>query len=266
MIHIVTSSNPAFAEANAQPFVAYRNLLAEGTVTDAALPAAAPRANAVTESTFDFWESDNDPDTLRVSLASAQEAAVAMIAAHSLGSQGATLEVQYYDGADWQTIHSVTPTDDQPFCIIWDAISADGWGLRITGALAQIGMAWIGPRLVIPGGVLPDYSPVWAGRRVTKYPGTSRRGQWFGQRIERVGGSVAPEFMPIPYTFAESNMAEFRDHYNEGRAFVWASAPSVFPDDVAYCWAPDEAVFAPTVLAGGELVNLALTMEAYVEP
>jgi hypothetical protein len=125
-------------------------------------------------------------------------------------------------------------------------------------------VAWIGPRLVIPGGVVPDYTPVWAAHRVEKYPGVTRRGHFRGQRIERTGASLAAQFMPLEHDFALISMADFRRHYNEGRAFIWASAPRLFQEDVAYCWAPEDATFAPAIRAGGDLVNLSLTMEAYV--
>jgi hypothetical protein len=59
-------------------------------------------------------------------------------------------------------------------------------------------------------------------------------------------------------------MADFRAHYNEGRAFVWAPGPDPFRQDAAYCWAPDGASFAPSIMAGGNLVNLSLTMEAFI--
>lgn len=265
MITIVASTDPAYLAANAQPMVAYRNLLAEGTLTSGTSPTTNPRANAVTESTFDFWGADATPDTLQTTLGAAASADVCFIAAHSIGSSGGSLTVQYYDGAAWQDIATVTPTDDQPFAVVFPSISATGWGISVTG-LPEIGVAWIGPRLVIPGGVVPDYAPIWAARRVTKMAGTSRRGQWFGQRIERTGASMSAQFMPLDHDFALNDMESFRNRYNDGHAFVWASAPSVFPADVAYCWAPDDAIFAPAIQAGGRTVSLSLTMEAFAEP
>lgn len=266
MIYITANTAPAYAEANAQPMVMYRNLLAEGTLANIAAPAGAPRANAVTESTFDFWLADADPQVLQTTLAGAETADCAFFAAHSLGSTGATITVQYFDGSLWQTQAVATPADDQPFAMIWPARSATGWGVQISGGLAQIGVAWVGQRLVIPGGVLPDYAPVWASRVITKLSGASRRGQWFGQRTERTGAKLSASFMPIPHSFALNDLRAFRDHYNEGRAFVWAPAPGVFGEDVAYAWAPEGAVFAPRILAGGELVSLSLDMEAFAEP
>lgn len=265
MLQVTASTAPAYIEANAQPMVMYRNLLAEGTITDATLPTTAPRANAVTESTFDYWQPATVPETLRATLGASTPADGAFFAAHTLGSAGATLTVQYFDGSIWQTQATYAPPDDKPFGFIWPSRSATGWGIQISGFVAQVGVAWIGPRLVIPGGVLPDYVPIWASRRIIKYPGVSRRGQFFGQRIERAGARLTPGFMDVPYSFALTDLADFRDHYNEGKAFVWASAPSVFPEDAAYVWASDDEVLRSPIRAGGDWCGLSMDIEAYIE-
>lgn len=265
MLTITSSADAAYNEANAQPMVMFRNLLATATITDATLPATAPRANAVNESTFDYWQPASVPETLRMVPGASQAADGAFFAAHTLGTAGATLTVQYYDGAAWQTQASYAPPNNKPFGFIWPSRSATGWGIQISGAVAQVGVAWIGPRLVIPGGVTPGYVPIWASRRVEKYAGVSRRGQFFGQRIERSGARLQPNFMDVPYSYALTTIADFRDHYNEGKAFVWASAPSVFPEDVAYVWAPDDATLQSPIRAGGIWCGLTMDLEAFVE-
>lgn len=264
MIYIVPGSD-AYDELNAQPMVAFRNLLAEGTVTDALLPSGAPRADAVTEDTSEYWQPASAPETLRSTLAGAETADVCFIAAHTLGTAGASLAVQYFDGAIWQTITTVTPTDNQPFLVVFPSQSASAFGISLTGAVAQVGVAWIGPRLVIPGGVSPDYTPVWAAHRVEKFPAETRRGHFRGQRIERSGASLSAQFMPVSHEFALDDMRDFRAHFNDGNAFVWAPAPGVFAEDAAYCWADSGQILSQSIMAGGHNVSLSLAMEAYVE-
>lgn len=263
MLTITASTDPAYNANNAQPMVMYRNLLAEGTVASSTLPTSAPRANAYSGSTFDYWQPASAPDTLRATFGAAQAADGAFFAAHTLGSDGATLTVQYYDGATWQTQATISPTNNDPFGFIWPSRSATGWGIQISGAVAQIGVAWIGPRLVIPGGVKPDYVPVWAAKRISKTDGVSRRGHFFAQAIERQGAELAPEFMDVPMSFALTDMADFRQHYSEGNPFVWASAPSIFPADAAYVWSDAEMMAMP-IRAGGEWVGLSMQMQAFV--
>lgn len=257
----ILPGNAAYDELNAQPMVAYRNLLAEGTITDALLPAAAPRADAVTQDTSEYW-APTAAATLRSTLGASATAGVCFIAGHTLGTNGRTLTVERFNGT-WQTITTFSPTSDEPFAIIFPDESRTGFGIGVNGA-CQIAVAWIGPRLVIPGGVVPDYVPIWAAKRIEKFPGETRRGHFRGQRIERAGASLSAQFMPVTHSFALTSMADFRDHYNEGNAFIWASAPSVFPRDLAYCWADQDRTLGLSIRAGGGLVNLSMQMEAFV--
>lgn len=266
MTLIVTASTaPAYIEANAQPCVFYRNLLAVGTVANSGLPTATPRLNAYAGDTDTYWQPASVPDTLRATFGAAETADGAFFAAHTLGTAGATLTVQYFDGSVWQTQATYAPTTNQPFGFIWPARSATGWGLQISTAVAQIGVGWIGPRLVIPGGVKPDYEPIWAAREIVKAEGTTRRGHFQGQAIERAGARLNPSLMDVPIAFARDDMAAFRTVYNEGNPFIWASAPGVFPTDAAYCWAPSNARLGAPIRAGGQWCGLDMSFEAYVE-
>lgn len=262
---VTASASQAYIEANAQPCVMFRNLLAEGTVANSGLPTATPRLNAYAGSTDTYWQPAAVPDTLQATFGAAQAADGAFFAAHTLGTAGATLNVQYFDGAVWQTQATFTPTTNQPFGFIWPTRSATGWGVQITGAVAQIGVAWIGPRLVIPGGVKPDYEPIWAAVEITKSPGMTRRGHFQGQAIERAGARLNPSLMDVPLSFARDDMAAFRKVYNEGNPFIWASAPGVFPTDAAYCWADESERLAAPIRAGGQWCGLSMSFQAYVE-
>jgi len=258
---VIVPGTPAYDELNAQPMVSYRNLLAEGTITDALLPSGAPRADAVTQDTSEYW-APTGSDTFIVTMAAPEAADCAFFAAHTLS--GVLVSIQYNAGAGFVEITNYTPTSNDPFMIVFPETTAGTWAFTVSAA-CQVGVAWIGPRLVIPGGVVPDYVPVWAAERLEKFPAVTRRGHFRGQRIERAGASLSAQFMPITHTFALSDMADFRDHFNEGNAFVWASAPGVFTSDVAYCWADQDKTLSMAIRAGGNLVNLSMQMEAYVE-
>lgn len=260
-IYIKPDSSPAYAEANTQPMVGWRNVLREGTLQSAGGTGNA-RENALDENTVDYWQASAG-NVLRSIYDSTVTADFALIAAHTLA--GSPISVQSYNGTAWSTVVTATPATNDPFLIIFPSASALGWGLKTDNA-GILGVAWIGPRIVIPGGVTPGYAPVWASRMVSKWGGGTRRGHWMGQRVDAVTARIAPNFMPIPHDFALNDMRDFRERYNDGRAFVWAAAPSVFPEDVAYCWAEDGEIFQPVPLAGGDLCTLSLAMTAYCEP
>ena len=263
MISITTPAfSPAFAEANAQPLVLWDNVLSRATIQSATLPAANPRSRAVAASTADYWGADATPSTLRGDLGSTEAADCCFIDAHTLS--GLTVKVQRLVSAVWTDTATFTPTSNDPILMIFPSQTSLGWGIHVS-APAQVGVVSIGSRLTIPGGVTPGYAPVWASREITRYPSVSMRGHFMGSKIESAGASLSANFMPVSHTFALDTMRGFRTHYNNGKPFVWASSPTYFPEDVAYCWADKGDTLSPRILAGGDLCELSLKMRAYCE-
>jgi len=262
MIYITGAATRSYLEANAQPMVAWDNLFARGAIVNPDLPIDAPRSNAAEENTADFWRS-NGANTYRATFATAQVADIAFFNAHSLA--GVAIDLQTYNGSTWTTFATITPPDNQPFMVVWPRKSALGWGFSVD-AESIVGNAWIGPRVIIPGGVEPGYVPIWASRVVNKWGGGTRRGHWLGQRCDSVTAELSASFMPISHDFSLNGLRAFRDRYNSGRAFIWASAPGIFKEDAAYCWAANGASLAAPIMAGGDLVGLSLQMSAYCEP
>lgn len=263
MITIVASAVPSYLDANAQPMVSYVNNLAEKALINGALPAVNPRDNAVTESTADFWQSTGADQLTTVTSGGLLSADIAFFAAHNLS--GKTVTVLRWNGSSWVSVASVVPVSNDPFMIVFPSVSATGWGFSVSAA-AQVGVAWIGPRLVIPGGVVPGYKPVWASRAVKKLGGGSRRGHWMGQRIEAVTAEIRADFTPQEFTFVDVTLADFIRHFEDGLPFIWASSPSFFNRDCAYCWAENEDRVEASILAGGHLCSLSMRMMAYAEP
>lgn len=261
-ITIIADASPTYAENNAQPMVAWDNLLARGTITNGTLPAGAPRLDAVDENTADYWQ-PTGADTLRATMGGSEAADCAFFAAHTLA--GLTVKVQYHNGSTWVDLATVVPATNEPFLIVFPTTSATQWGVSVSGACI-IGVAWIGPRVVIPGGVVPGYTPVWAAREVKKWGGGTRRGHWLGQRVDMVTAHLTPQFMQVPYDFAATTLKAFRARYNEGRAFVFACAPSIFPDDCAYVWAEEGESLPAPISAGAVYTDLSFNVTAYCEP
>ena len=261
MISITTGTSPAYNEDNRQPMVFFDNLLATGTLTNGTLPTNGPRSQAVDGNTYDYWATAGGRDTIRATLGAPRSAECAFIAAHNLS--GTVVKVQRLVGATWTDTATFTPTSNDPFLMIFPAQTSDGWGFEVDGSKV-IGVAMIGPRLVIPGGVTPDYNPIWSAKTINRYPNVSRGGHFLGQKIVSAGASLSANLLRVTYAFAQSTLQAFRDHHNDGLPFVWASAPAIFTTDVAYCWA-DDTLHTP-ILGGGDWCSLSLQMTAYCEP
>jgi hypothetical protein len=222
--------------------------------------------NATNEATWDFWVPTAVPATLKLDAGAPIMCNAAAVAAHNLGTVGATIQVQSSpDDATWTTRGSEVPTDDGVVIILFPDTTAQYWRLRITNAVASIGVAFIGTRLKFANSVLSGHVGLNNAKRVELLNATSIGGQFLGNRIRRVGAETTVNFGLVDTTFADGDFSPFKDWYNDGHAFFFASSPSVWPDDIGYCWRPEGAgEIRPVYEEGGLLTNLSMDVAAYV--
>jgi hypothetical protein len=219
------------------PMVAYDNIFAKGTLTATSATADGAAANAIVEGTYNYWIPSAMPASLQTTLGSATGADTFGVIAHNYGSVAATVNFEYWNGSAWITITTITPTDDSPIVAIFTTITATLWRIRLTGATAPAtGVVYLAARLIIPGGVQAPYTPVWLAERVELMNSTSLGGKYIKNRAVRKGKETTIKLAAVTRTFAETNLNAFRIAFNNGEPFLWASGPSLFPNDVGYCW------------------------------
>lgn len=252
---------------NQSPMVLFANVLTEGTLTASTEAADGAGANAVDGITSDYWTPTAMPATLTVVLGAAQGCDCGFLVAHTLGTDGATINLQSWTGSVWQTRLSHTPTDDQPILFIFDEVSSDEWRFEITGATApSIGVAMIGKRLVFPQGIRTGYAPIYNAKEIEVLPGRSLGGHFLPSRIKRKGARGTISFAQFDRTYVEGAFEAFNIHYDEAKPFVFASGPSVFTKDVAFCRRdPGASTISPNHPNTGDLMSISLSVEAYVE-
>lgn len=218
------------------PMVAFNNLFATGTLAASTETTDGAAANAIVEGTYNYWIPSALPATLQTTLASATLCNTMAVIAHNYGSKGATVFFEYFSGT-WQTITSVTPTDDSPIMVIFNDTTATQWRIRITGStVPATGVVYLAARLIIPGGVKAPYTPIWQADRVELMHSGSLGGKLITNRAVKRGRDTMISLTSVTRTFAEVNLNAFRLKFNEGSPFLWASGPSIFPKDVGYCW------------------------------
>jgi hypothetical protein len=261
VIHLATLTTGSLESA-----VAYRNVLADGTLAWSSETADGFAANALGPQTYDFWAPAAMPATLSVTLADAIRCDCAAIVAHTLGSSGATAYVEARNGSgSWVTLASITPTDNSDVILLfYAAIEYDQWRIRLTGSTAPaVGIAWIGPRLIVPGGTKAGYVPLHQALDIDLMPNISRGGQFIGSRIQKVGASTSAGLAPQERWWVEGDGADFIAHYNEGKPFLWMSCPELFPKDGHYCWRSGNTL-RPSFGQGALFADMTLEVQAYV--
>lgn len=251
-----------------KPLLLYQNVFEDGTVTVSSETADGEGANALEDTTFDFWTASTTAAFISVDYGSSVECDCLGVAAHNLGSLGASIKVRNsVDGVTFADVTSTySPLTDDTLVVIFPAESSRYWRVTVGDGPASIGVLKLGKRLVIDGGVISGHVSIDHGAKVELLNSTSIGGQFLGNRIKRVGASTSIDFGLLDRDFVDNQMRMFEYHYNSGRTFFFAGNPAFMPENVGYCWRPENAnELRPSYEEGGELMSVSMDVSAYVE-
>jgi hypothetical protein len=134
--------------------------------------------------TYERWKPAAAPATYEYDHGTAAQCDCAGVAAHTLGTAGATVALQYYD-ATWKTVATVTPVDDMPILFLFAPVTAQRWRLSITGAAAEVGVFKLGMAMQMPQTVDPGHQPLNLSRQVQLRTNRSDTGETLGRSIQR---------------------------------------------------------------------------------
>lgn len=252
-------------ELDKAPLVLWDNLLTGGTLTASTEESGAEVENITTGSTFDYWTPTTTSGAVYLDTGTPKTASALGIAAHNLGSLGATITVK--DASGPTTLATVSPTDDKTILILFDETSTSDWEIEITGASAafSIGVMTLGEPLIFETGITPSYTPLWMAENIELFNNKSLGGQFFQNRIVRKSSEGIVNLNILDRDFVEGiSFQDFRDYYNEGKTFFWAAGPSVFDKDVSFCRRVGGGELRPSFPENGLFYRASLNMEAYI--
>ena len=163
---------PAYLAATAYPLlharIGWENLARLATIAASSTNTGESYLQApISDQTFEWWQAINLPATWAATFSAPQVVNYCGIAAHEIGSAGATVQVQTQNGGVWTDVTdaTLTPTDDSAIMILFEDITCDAARIRITGAGGP-------PRIGIIhfGHVLEMARPVkWMGHTPTRF-------------------------------------------------------------------------------------------------
>lgn len=247
--------------------VLHENYFEAGTLSWSSQDTDGQAANAVDDATWNFWTPTAVPATLQSDMGVATDADCCGITGHTMGSTGASIQVQYSsNGTTWTDATAVvSPLTDETIILFWPSVSARYWRIRMTGAVASIGVAKIGQRLAFPCAPVTSHVAIHHSHDVELMNNTSIGGQLLGNRVVRRGATADCNVGYVERDFAENQLIAFETDYNNGRAFFYASCPSVFPADMGYCWRPEGGdTMAVSWDEGDGLASVAFGMSVYL--
>lgn len=247
------------------PTILYNNLFAQGTLS--VTNSGTSYLNAVTENTYKYWTPSSLPSILTVDLGSAYSADAFAVVGHDCYTHGNTLTLQSSpDNTTWTTRCTVTPTDNTTILGLFNSVSARYWRLQVSGGtVPNIAVVMLGARFTFPAGVKPPYVPVWLSQQYELLTATTIGGQFLGNRVKRKGGKTQINLVALDRSFVESSLLGFKEHYNLGKAFVWAAGPNIFTKDVGYVWRTEGSTINPVFDSNGLFMSTSMEVYAYGE-
>ena len=154
---------------------------------------------------------------------------------HNLGTIGATVLVQYYGGGAWNTLDTLTPSDDDPILSTFTSSISGDWRIKISGmsAAPEIGIIHLGVHLLFPwppeAPVVPEEEGIKAN---TEYSGA---GNLLGTVLAYNPVTINQRWTNLTRTWYSSSFLQFWD--NHGKLifpFFYAWDLTNRPDDIFY--------------------------------
>ena len=251
-----------------KPLLLHRSVFDDGTVTVSDETSDGPGLNCMEDSTFDFWDTSAATSTIQVDVGWAGVWCDCVgIEAHTLGTDGATVEVQYSsDAVSWTTILTSTPTDNTCIIGVFPITKKRYWRVRVTDGPSLIGVLKLGRRVIIPTGVLSGHVAINNSSRIEGLSNKSITGQFLGDRIIRTGAETTIDFGLLYTNFVDDYLTDFKTDYNDLRTFFYAGAPSVYPLDLGYCKRPSGgSELRPSYDEGGLMMGISFDVDVFTD-
>lgn len=254
-------------EISNSPLIGWDNLVPQGTLTATSSATGFPVSGLLNGVTTDPWRPNAMPATVTLVLPTARFASMVCFAAHDLGTRGVTVILERLVGATWTLVMQVTPIDDAPLILSFNAVSAVQWRVRFTGANTfRLSVMSLCLGLTIPGRIVPPHAPLHRVSEVELVGDSeSGTGEFLQADFNRTGGRANINFSVQLSDFATGEEFEaFRQHFNRGRPFFLACFPTFAADDVGYVWRGQRASSIVPAYQDAVYMSIGMELSVYV--
>jgi hypothetical protein len=243
--------------------IGYNNIIADNIEQLTTAEDLNGAVRATTPATWERWRPGADA-TLEIELTNPGQADYIGIAAHSLGSAGAsvTVELQEDLGDPFILLTNVNPISDNAIFITMPEQQVKTVRLVITGTTAgfEIGVIYCGVALQMIRPLYGGHSPITLSAQNAYLPNRSDRGQFLGRDIIRQGYSTTASFKNLPAQWYRDQFQPFVEHA-QILPYFWAWNLLEFPEEVAYCW--NDSDISPTNSGTRDLMGVSWNMEGH---
>lgn len=231
--------------ADNYPRIGWNSITRRGTIAASSAETGYEAVNASSPLEYSYWKATATTDqTLTLTFDASETVNFVGIAAHNLGTAGATVQVQENDGG-WSDIGpGVTPTDDTAIGIILSDRTMSEIRLSITGMTAApyIGVLYVCEVLEFPQRTYAGQGAPANMARKTEYMNSqSIGGKWLGRSIKRQRNWVDVPMQHLTETWIAANFDDFAEDARSYPYFLMPR-PEDYPDDIQYKWSQGDLV------------------------
>lgn len=214
--------------------------------------------------TYEFWQPATATAFWILTPPSDETIDYCCIAAHNLGSSGATLQVQFQmSPTTWGVLTNVTAiTDDSPIFVIFQPITAPAFRIRVAGPVRpRIGVVRFGQALQMPQPLYAGHTPLILSRQTTMRSNKSTTGEFLGRTRLRNARSTQITWEHLRADWVRQNWIPFQFAMEEDPFFL-AWRPIRFPNDVGYCYVDGGSLPAPSNMGVLDFMQVSMNVIA----
>ncbi|ARQ01881.1 hypothetical protein [Pseudorhodoplanes sinuspersici] len=267
---IVISSSLVLSESDLtpdHPIVGYRNIVTvDNTVADSENPLY-PVTNLANPPTHLRWQAAAAVlQYITITTDSADPIDYVGIARHNFGSGEIAVSIEVDDGSGYvEVIPPVIPGDDSPLLFRFTAGSFVSVRIKLAAgaAVPRASVLHVGKLLVLPSKIWQDHTPIPFGRRQTVVNGRSTSGEFLGSILLGAWNEGRIKETLIDPDVYREDVDAFMAAAVYGRvAFFFGWRPEMYPDEIGYCWATNDA--QPKNATGHGLTEFDMQIEGVV--
>lgn len=235
-----------------------------GTITAAGTDGAL----AANDFTFQRWETGALPSNWTLVAAANVSVDTVFIAAHNLGTVGATVAVQTAStlGGAFTTRATIVPTDDSAIAVMINnagtPYSVRELRIRVTGSTAaRIGIIRAGVALQMAQPVFGGVNPVGLNRLVETRHAMSETGQWLGRTVQRQALRTTMDWSHLGSAWYRASFQPFALTLPQ-KPFGLIQNPLRMPESVAWAWTDESP--APSNMGIRDLMAVSLNITGFL--
>lgn len=211
--------------------------------------------------TYEGWKPTALAATWEYNHGSAAQCDYCCIGAHTMGTSGNSLQVQYWDGAAWQNLIPTTAiTNDMAVMAIFGRQTRQRWRINITGGTApEIGVVKFGLSMQMPRPMFGGHSPLELSRQTELRSNDSETGEFLGRTKQRVTMATGFAWQHLDDAWVRSTFRPFQKAM-ETEPFFIAWRPSEY-SEAALC--RTDSVPVPQNMGIRNLMAVEMSVRAY---